>query len=38
VVVILLDETHRVDVTHEIRSDDDWIFYRGNQDRAASCV
>src|SRR5215211_2571451 len=34
--VFKLDKTHRVDVTHDFRSDHDRLFDPGNQDRAAS--
>src|SRR6266700_1135620 len=36
--VFKLDKTHRVDVTHDFRSDHDRLFHPGNQDRAASRV
>src|SRR5438552_3908117 len=34
--VFRLGKTHRVDVTHDFRSDHDRLFHPGNQDRAAS--
>src|ERR1017187_1311289 len=34
--VFKLDKTHRVDVTHDFRSDHDRLFHPGNQDRAPS--
>src|SRR5918999_1651103 len=37
-VRLKLDKTHRVDVTHDFRSDHDRLFHPGNQDRAASRV
>src|SRR6266566_1448568 len=36
--VFRLDKTHRVDVTHDFRSDHDRLFHPGNQDGAASRV
>src|SRR5271169_6537902 len=36
--VFKLDKTHRVDVTHDFRSDHDRLFHPGNQDRAASRI
>src|SRR6266704_428616 len=36
--VFKLDKTHRVDMTHDFRSDHDRLFHPGNQDRAASRV